>query len=453
MVTGATGFVGKRICRKLFSDGHTLVVIARNAIHARQSIGIPCDVFELDLNLQTPGPECFVGIDAVIHLAGEPVSGSRWSADRKQRIMDSRVKGSRHLLDAIEALDRVHRPKVIVSASAIGYYGDRGDEVLTDQSAPGSGFLSEVCQQWEAETIKRTIPGVRQVALRLGVVLGRGGGALEELIPLFGAGLGSALGNGSQWMSWVHLDDVIRLFAFALTHSDFSGIYNCVAPHPVTNRHFTAAFSGELKTKPFIPVPRIALRAALGEMSSIVLHSQRIERNRVADLGFTFLFSKLEAALHDICQGQADSYFEATQFVQRPLTKVFEFFSDAHNLESITPPWVHFKILNVSTPAIQQGTLIDYSLRIHGVPVQWRTQIDEWNPPHQFVDHQLKGPYSKWDHTHSFQEAQGGTLMVDRVRYRVPIGALGQAVAGAFVRNDVEKIFGYRHSVIEKRFA
>jgi ligand-binding SRPBCC domain-containing protein len=349
------------------------------------------------------------------------------------------------------ALPEDRRPRVLLSASAIGYYGDRGDELLTEDAHPGSGFLADVCRAWEAQASVAERLGVRTVLLRTGGVLGRGGGALARLLPIFRLGLGGRVGPGTQWMSWIHLDDLIELWTFALDRSDVRGAVNAVAPHPVTNVDFTATLARVLERPAVVPAPTVALRLALGEMADVLLQSQRVVP-RVAEIhGASFRHPDLGAALVDLARDPATTLV-MEQWVPRPPEEVFAFFADAHNLERITPPFLKFRILGVSTPTLQTGTRIDYQLSLHGVPVRWQSLIRDWTPVRRFVDTQTRGPYHRWEHTHEFEPHDGGTVIRDRVQYELPIGALGAVVAGGFVANDLKKIFTYRRRVIQKIF-
>jgi ligand-binding SRPBCC domain-containing protein len=335
-----------------------------------------------------------------------------------------------------------------VSASAIGFYGDRGDERLDESSSPGTGFLADVCREWESEAAAAAEHGVRVVVVRIGVVLGPDGGALEKMLPLFRLGAGGRLGAGDQWMSWIHVDDVVSMLAFAVERSDVRGTLNAVAPAPVRNRDFTGALASALGRPAWLPVPAVALRLLAGEMSVVLLGSQRVEPAAASRLGFSFAHPELGGALADLCRDPSH-LVEREQLVRRPRDQVFPFFSDARNLERITPEFLRFRVKNMSTPEIGQGTLIDYRLSLHGLPVGWRSRIEEWRPDERFVDVQLRGPYSFWHHTHEFEPVPEGTIVRDRIRYRLPFGALGDLVAGSFVARDVDRIFAHRRACID----
>jgi len=251
-------------------------------------------------------------------------------------------------------------------------------------------------------------------------------------------------------MSWIHIEDLIRLIDFAIAETKLVGACNGTAPEPATNADFTRSYARATGAPLSMKAPGFALRAILGEMSQIVLEGARVFPKRALDAGFSFQFPTLDSALHEIYTAPLERRFSAVQFVPKPLAEVFNFFSQAENLETITPPWLLFRIVGMSTPSMGSGTLIDYKLKIHGVPVLWQSKIEAWDPPRAFVDTQTKGPYSKWHHTHRFESVPGGTLVMDEVVYRMPGGFLGNALGGSFVRGDVETIFGHRRNKIEE---
>ena len=235
------------------------------------------------------------GVDAVVHLAGEPVS-QRWSTEVREKIRSSRVEETRKLVNAM----RSNPPKVLVSASAVGYYGSRGDEVLTEASRPAQDFLGNVCVEWEQEAFEAQEFGVRVVCLRNGVVLGKGGGALERMTPPFKLGVGGRIGDGKQWMAWIHLDDVIGLIEFAISNAAFRGPANATAPNPVTNEQFTRSLASVLHRPAILPVPKFALDLLFGEMAQIVYASQRVIPEAALNAGYKFRFPELEPALLQI---------------------------------------------------------------------------------------------------------------------------------------------------------
>jgi len=451
VITGATGLIGPPLVRRLITAGHHVIAVSRAPRRAARRLPGRCPVVGWNPDRGEVDPQAFRGADVVIHLAGESVAGRRWSSARKRAIRDSRVGTTQALVRALSSLPAAARPAALVCASATGIYGDRGDEPLDELSAAGTGFLADVCREWEAAALAANDFGVRTVVARIGIVLARDGGALGRLLPLFRAGLGARLGSGAQWMSWIHLDDVVALLAHAATHRDVVGIVNAVAPSPLRHADFTRALAREVRRRPLLRVPAVALRWLLGEAATIVLASQRVLPAAIQRTGFTFRFPHLEAALDDLC---ADPTHEVLfeQWLPQPPSEVFPFFADAYNLERITPPFLRFRVLGLSTPCVQEGTRIDYRLRLHGIPMRWQSCIDAWEPGRRFVDFQTRGPYALWHHTHIFTPLAGGTLMRDRVRYRLPLGALGDLVAGAWVARDVDAIFRHRWQAIARLF-
>jgi uncharacterized protein (TIGR01777 family) len=292
-ITGASGFIGRRLAVLLDEEGHEVHVLGR-----APRTGLPPSVkfFIWDPNAGTPPEESFARVDAIIHLAGEPVS-QRWNPEVKRRIRSSRVDGTNHLIERLAAMQTP--PSVLVSASAVGYYGDRGDEVLTESSSAGNGFLSEVCAEWEASASKAESLGIRTVIPRIGVVLASEGGALAKMLPPFKLGVGGPIGKGAQWMSWIHRDDLARLLMFAAATPALRGPVNATAPDPVTNANFTRALGRALQRPAVLPTPLFAVRLLFGEMSEIITASQRALPRAAQAAGFDFKHPEVFAALRD----------------------------------------------------------------------------------------------------------------------------------------------------------
>ena len=292
-ITGASGLIGRRLLKSLAVGGHTLQVLSR---HAGTNMPGGVKVFVWDATRGEPPAESLRDVEAVIHLAGTPVA-QRWNDDTKAKIRESRVTGTRSLVQALSKL--ATKPKMLLCSSAIGYYGSRGDEILTESSAPGSDFLAEVCVAWEQEASKAEALGMRVVRMRTGVVLDRRGGALAKMLPPFKVGLGGKLGSGRQWMSWIHLEDLAGLYTFALENS-VSGAVNGVAPYPVTNADFTKKLAAALHRPALFPVPPIGLKLMFGEMAEVLLASQRVQPKEAETAGYRFRFPQLDPALADL---------------------------------------------------------------------------------------------------------------------------------------------------------
>lgn len=291
-LTGATGFIGTRLVNRLLADHHQLTILTRHPRDGRQPRYVAWNA-----GRNEAPAAALEGADAVIHLAGEPVA-QRWTREAKARIRSSRIDGTRHLVSAMAKLPV--KPAVLVSASAIGIYGSRGDEMLTEESAPGAGFLENVTVEWEREARRAEEFGVRVVPVRIGIVLGRDGGALKKMLPPFRAGVGGRIGSGGQWMSWIHVDDLVEMVVFALTHDALRGPINGTGPEPVTNAAFTYELAQRLRRPAFLPVPGFALRLLFGEMASVVLASQRVMPDAARAAGFPFRYPTLHAALAKI---------------------------------------------------------------------------------------------------------------------------------------------------------
>jgi uncharacterized protein (TIGR01777 family) len=292
-ITGASGFIGRRLMKLLAARGHRLHVLSRHA-GTNLPAGVQLSVWD---PLLGPAPEdALLDAGAVLHLAGEPVA-QRWTAAAKQRIRDSRVVGTSHLVAALA--DCSPRPATLVCASAIGYYGSRGDELLSEDSAPGTGFLADVCVGWEREAAKAEALGMRVTRIRTGVVLDPRGGALKPMLAPFRFGLGGPLGGGRQWMSWIHASDLAEMFRFAL-ENPAPPVLNGVAPGSVTNAEFTRALATALHRPAFLPVPKLALRMLFGEMADMLLSSQRVAPVAAEAAGFQFQHPQLAEALGDL---------------------------------------------------------------------------------------------------------------------------------------------------------
>lgn len=290
-VSGSTGLVGSEVVTVLSAGGHDVVRLVRR-VPAPGEKAVRWDPERREVD--AAGLE---GFDAVVHLAGENVGSGRWTAARKAAIRDSRVKGTRLLCEALAGLARP--PETLVCASAVGYYGDRGEEVLTEESPPGAGFLPDVSREWEAASGAASRKGIRVVTLRIGMVISPKGGALARMLPLFRAGLGGVIGGGRQYVSWVALDDLPNIILHTLQRGDLRGPVNAVAPRPVTNREFAEALGKALSRPTPLPVPAFALRLAVGgEMAdALLLSSARVVPKRLIDSGYAFLSPELEPAL------------------------------------------------------------------------------------------------------------------------------------------------------------
>ena len=282
-ITGASGFIGRRAAEMARARGWEVVPFSRTPRNAATRKFVPGEPADVD------------GLDAVLHLAGESVLGL-WTAKKRARIMDSRVLGTRSIVDGFARAK--HPPRVLISGSAIGYYGDTGDREVDESSPPGAGFLADVCRAWEAEAEK--VRDARVVLLRIGFVLGRGDGAMKLVLPVFRAGLGGRLGSGKQWMSCIHVDDVAGMALWAVGNESLRGPVNSVLPHPVTNSNFTRTLARAVHRPALFPAPSFVLRLVLGRMASMLLSSSRVRPAVAENSGYRYEFKDIAAALDQI---------------------------------------------------------------------------------------------------------------------------------------------------------
>jgi uncharacterized protein len=296
LVTGATGLIGSRLCQILTGDGHTVIALSRSTERAR-SLAV-AEVYKWQPEAELPPEQALNEVDAVVHLAGEPIAAHRWSDEQKKRIRDSRVLSTRNLVNALRSA--ATKPRVFVSSSAIGFYGDRQDELLIESSPAGNDFMSEVCVSWEQEAERAKQFGLRVVAIRTGVVLSAEGGALKKMLPPFRLGVGGPLGSGKQWFPWIHIEDIVGIFRDAILSSSLSGPVNGTAPELATNAEFTRQLGRVLHRPAFMPVPEFALRTLMGEMASVLLGSHRVVPKMMLDAGYRFQYPNLASALENL---------------------------------------------------------------------------------------------------------------------------------------------------------
>jgi uncharacterized protein (TIGR01777 family) len=295
LISGSHGLVGQALGKSLVEDGHEVVPLVRGG-HTVGALEV-----EWHPNQGRIDAQHLEGFDAVFHLAGESIASGRWTDEKKRAIRDSRVKGTQLLSETLAQLSRP--PAVFISASAIGYYGNCGDEELTETSPPGNDFLAKVCVEWEAATAPAAEKGIRTVLARFGVILDRDGGALSKMLTPFRMGIGGRVGDGKQWMSWIALDDVINSLKFLLSDAAVRGPVNVVSPNPVTNAEFTNTLGRVLSRPTFFPVPVFAARLAFGEVAdALLLSSQRVEPGVLEDRGFAPYWPRLEPALKHLLQ-------------------------------------------------------------------------------------------------------------------------------------------------------
>lgn len=293
LITGGTGFIGKRLCQLLLQAGHQLTVYSRQPAKVTAHCG---NTVKALASLDEISSESHY--DAIINLAGEPIAGKRWTAKRKQLLLDSRLLTTEKLLAAMARMSK--RPSCFINASAVGFYGDQGDADVDETTPPVDDFGHRLCAQWEQLASEAEALGVRVCIVRIGLVVGSGGGFLGKMLPMFRLGLGGRFGNGQQWMSWVHRDDLIRLVQWLLNHEQCRGVYNATAPYPVTNERFTKTLAALLQRPALLPMPTVMAQLVFGEMAQLLLTGQRVVPRRITEAGFEFQYPDLKAALTEV---------------------------------------------------------------------------------------------------------------------------------------------------------
>jgi len=457
LLTGATGMIGAAVGKMLSRQGYRLIIVSRSSPElSKAKVPFLCEAIQADLSKEEIHPDLLSEVDYVLHLAGESVATKRWTDLYKHKLIESRVVTTSNLRSSFEKL-KCSRLKGYVGASAIGYYPESLTENYDESSGPGDTFLSKLVVSWEKEHQKWS--GLHQkpkvTSVRLGVVHSYPGGALGEVVPLFKSHVGSALGTGKQWMSWVDLEDVCGVFFWLLNKTEWSSVYNVVSPEPVVNQVWSSKLAQALNVGLILNVPSIGLRLALGERASILLESQKVQPAQLLKEGYKFQHSTLSSSFQKIKDlfEKATHVFVAEQFVAKSQSEVFAFFSEAKNLEKISPSYLRFYVKSQSPSALQEGAIIDYRLKVRGVGAKWRSKILNWNPPNGFSDLQELGPYRYWFHTHSFYPVPGGTLIQDLVRYQLPFAPFGDWIAQKYVRHEIQQIFSYRQKIVGEMFS
>lgn len=297
LVTGGTGFIGRKVCDTLHNKDYDVNIVSRNPEKAKSELGQLGEIHGWNPETEQLPTEAISDAKAVIHLAGETISG-RWNSEKKRRIRDSRVLSTRNLVESCANVES--KPNVLICASAIGLYGDSGDNSFTEETPPGTDYLAKVCKEWETEAYKASELGIRVVTVRIGLVLGVGGGMLQQVLTPFRLGIGGRLGSGQQWMSWIHVDDVVGIILHALENDSINGALNATAPVPVRNIEFTKALGSVLRKPTIFPVPSFGLKLMMGEFADFVLLSQKVLPKKTEATGYEFQFKTIDSALSDL---------------------------------------------------------------------------------------------------------------------------------------------------------
>ena len=467
LIVGGTGFIGKTTVAFLQGRGHHVSAWVRNLEKATDMLG---DGVELISTIKNADDlkQHIDQMDVVINLAGRPLAAVRWTEKKKSEFYESRVNVTNLISDAISMCE--NPPKVLISASAVGIYGNGGSVALDEESDLGQDYLSELCSQWEQAANRSKDSGVRVCNVRLGIIIGREGGMLKQSIPSFDLGVGSYLGDGKQKIPWIHINDAVRAINFCIDRKELSGAVNLTAPHPVSGKEFAKDLASLTNACVIFPVPKFILKLFLGEGQRVLTNSQNALPLKLLESSFKFEYDSLKLALEDeICPVDVvvdranfsgddigdvpDVQYELKTSVRLNFDqkKVFDFFSSPLNLGLTTPSWLNFKITEM-TPTISKDCEIAYEIRLWFLPIKWRTSILEWNPPESFIDIQKSGPYKVWVHSHFIESTSGNaSIMRDVVRYSIPGGLLGKLLHFLIIKKSLLRIFGYRRSMIRMR--
>jgi hypothetical protein len=473
-ITGSTGFIGRFTASYLQGKGHTISALVRNPNRAKDLLGQEIEIIPSNVSLNDL-THLFENTDAVINLAGSPIA-TRWNANIKQELKNSRIRITKSLVDAINNCK--NPPKLFISASAVGFYGNRGKSTINERSKKGKGFLSDLSAQWESEAMKVQNNRTRVCLLRIGIVIGREVGILKTLTPLFEYQLGHYIGS-NPIMPWIHISDLLRIIGFCITNTSLSGPINCAAPGPVTSKEFATALKWTTGSKILFRVPPFLLKVVLGEASTVLTNSQNVRSVVLAKNGFEFDFQTIKTALNaefdqkqtiiDNHCGRSDIDIDSLknkhsinrkgQYRLTSTTKLtgtskslFNFFSSPLNLGALAPLWINFQILDMPKH-ISEGSTIKYRIGIGLFRVSWTTTILRWNPDKSFIDLQTKGPYTLWWHEHILNQVTDNSLvMTDRVIYTIPGGIFGRLIHRLFIKKTLLRIFRFRAQSIKLRF-
>lgn len=448
LLTGGTGFLGQALGQQLVHLGYAVTVVSRSRKQALANLSFPAEVITWDNDTELA--QALSSAEAVIHLAGDNIGRLRWTKGSKAAILASRVETTAKLVGSMQKVE--NPPRTFLVASAIGLYGDRGHEELTEESEAGQGFLAETAQAWEAASADLPV-ATRRVVLRFGVILGPTGGMLGKLQPLYASNLGSKLGSGKQMLSWIHLEDAIAAIVFLLQKIDQSGPFHLTAPNPSPHLKLHSWLTRRFSSFSPPPVPAWILKILMGEAASLIFDSAQAFPRRLLAAGFTFRYHHLEQALAHIyrnCSAKMPLLLTQQQWVPADQAKVWRFFSRPENLEAITPSNLGFQILKQPEGELQKGSRIHYRIKLRGFPLKWQTLISLWQPESAFSDVQLSGPYKTWIHAHEFIRLGEGILLKDFVQYELPLPSLTHPLFGWLVTSEIHRIFRHRRQVIAK---
>jgi len=474
-ITGASGFIGRHLIPYLQSTGCTITAAVRDIDKAKNQLGAEIELIDIYGSKRTLR-DSLNKSDIVVNLSGRQLAGVRWTTKKKKEFSESRVLLTRMLVHEITLCETP--PKIFLSASAVGIYGDKRSETLDETSTIGGDYLSNLTGDWENAAYELNKHNIRVCTLRLGIVLAREGGILLQLSPAFELGFGSYIGNGDQFISWIHIDDVVRAIEYCIRNDAITGPVNFTAPLPVTAKEFASHLRNVTKARVILPIPSIILRLIFSEGVIVLTNSHKALPTKLMDSGFKFSYDNLNKALvHEYStqsvavsksdtslpntsaetsnfDGPASNVYElyATTIIANDSDDTFSFFASPWNLGLYTPGWLNFQILEAKEP-IEQGSVMKYQIKIGPVSMAWMTHILEWKPNTTFTDEQTRGPYKLWRHQHLIlNNPDETTTVLDRVHYKLPLGIFGRIAHKLLVKYLLIRIFNYRQKIMRLRF-
>jgi uncharacterized protein (TIGR01777 family) len=450
IITGGSGLIGQALTESLASDSHEVIILSR---HPERVGNLPVTVKaeQWDGRSAAGWGHLANGADAIVNLAGENIAAGRWTAERKERIRESRVNAGRAVVEAVRAA--TNKPKVVIQASAVGYYGARGTEEVTEETLRGDDFLAQVCMDWEASTAPVEDLGVRRVIIRTGAVLSQEDGAFPKMVLPFKLFAGGPLGSGRQYLPWIHLADEVAAIRFLIENKTASGAFNLTAPNLLTNAEFGRVLGKVLKRPALLPTPSLALQFTFGEMSTVLLDGQRALPQRLQQLGFVFRYPNPEAAVVDLLTRPLVFRYKHRFQVHAPLDEVAEFHSRSSSLTEITPPPTKI-IVHQAPPLLDEGDQMDFTVKLGPLPIRWVARIENMRPT-GFVDRQLRGPFHRWVHQHTFEPLnETTTTVIDEIEFSLH-GHPWQKIVGLNMVLSLPVLFAYRgwktRSLLENR--